>query len=50
MSVDEVKEMALRGGFLSYDDFDDNMRLIERDVDTLLRNTEINKEATNGKD
>ena len=30
MSVDEVKDMALSGGFLSYDDFDDNMRLIDK--------------------
>ena len=37
MSVDEVKDMALRGGFLSYEDFDDNMRLID-------------KEDNNGKD
>jgi|ETN02SMinimDraft_2_1059926.scaffolds.fasta_scaffold420007_1 hypothetical protein len=54
MSVDEVKDMALYNGFLSYDDFDDNMRLIERDVDTLLKEImnryETNKEAKNGKD
>ena len=31
MSVDEVKDMALRGGFLSYEDFDDNMRLIDKE-------------------
>ncbi len=30
MSVDEVKDMALSSGFLSYDDFDDNMRLIDK--------------------
>ena len=54
MSVDEVKDMALHNDFLSYDDFDDNMRLIERDVDTLLKEImnryETNKEAKNGKD
>ncbi len=33
MSVDEVKDMALRGGFLSYEDFDDNMRLIDKEDD-----------------
>ena len=38
MSVDEVKDMALYNDFLSYDDFDDNMRLIDK------------WEATNGKD
>jgi hypothetical protein len=30
MSVDEVKDMALYNDFLSYDDFDDNMRLIDK--------------------
>ena len=30
MSVDEVKDMALHNDFLSYDDFDDNMRLIDK--------------------
>ena len=30
MSVDEVKDMALYNEFLSYDDFDDNMRLIDK--------------------
>ena len=37
MSVDEVKDMALYNDFLSYEDFDDNMRLID-------------KEDNNGKD
>jgi hypothetical protein len=30
MSVDEVKDMALYNDFLSYDDFDDNMRVIDK--------------------
>ena len=30
MSVDEVKDMALYNDFLSYEDFDDNMRLIDK--------------------
>ena len=30
MSVDDVKDMALYNDFLSYDDFDDNMRLIDK--------------------